>query len=183
MVGYIQIVLFDLILANSDEATLNRIKNKADVAPDKEFRMDTVYSDEEWQRLLQATLEEFGITAAQAYEMYAQQFFKDSLKRFPMWFEISKDSYDFLSRQPAIHNNFATAVRDKQERDSIIDKFHLEKLDRKIIMHYRSVNKHCGLYIALAKVIINCYNDKASVVEKKCLLNDDHECEIHIDWE
>ena len=37
-------------------------------------------------------------------------------------------------------------------RDLIKDKFRIEKLDNKLITHYRSPNRHCHLYVSLADV-------------------------------
>ena len=47
---------------------------------------------------------------------------------------------------------------------------------------WRAANQLCGLYTALARLIINHYGDDASIEEAKCLKQGDSECEIRIRW-
>ncbi|MBN9287166.1 MAG: hypothetical protein BGO43_00890 [Gammaproteobacteria bacterium 39-13] len=185
MVGLIQKILLDMVRDVAGEEVLIHIKQEAGVAPDKEFQINNVYDDEEWQKLFAAALKILNLTPEQADEIYASYFIKDALKRFPTWFNMSKNSYEFLLIQPTIHNCFATSVLEKKERDAINDKFVVDKLPhnpKKLITHYRSHNHHCGLYKALAKGVINHYQDKAEIAETHCLKQGDDECQIHIEW-
>jgi hypothetical protein len=61
------------------------------------------------------------------------------------------------------------AVRDQSSREQIKDKFRIERLDDKIITHYRSPNRHCHLYVALAQEVLSLYNEQAAIEEFKCL--------------
>jgi len=99
------------------------------------------------------------------------------------WFTMAKNSYQFLARQPAIHNTLAKSVTDKKTRDNIREKFRIETVKNKIITHYKSPNQHCGLYIALAQWIIDYYRDKATMKETRCMKSGDPECEIYIQWQ
>lgn len=182
MVGLIQKILFDMIREIGGEQGLLEVKRLANVPLDKEFQINLVYSDEEWQRLLDAATQLLNVTREEVDAIYAEYFMKDSLKRFPTWFNMSKNSYEFLSIQPTIHNCFATGVADQQSRDEINDKFRVEKFPNKLITHYRSPNHHCGLYKALAQCVINHYQDQASIEEKQCMKQNHDECEIHIQW-
>lgn len=182
MVGLIQKILFDMIRQIKDENTLNQIKKLANVPLDKEFQINLVYSDEEWQRLLTASLEVLKVTPEQVDLLYADHFMKDSLERFPTWFEMCKNSYEFLLIQPTIHNCFATGVADQASRDAINDKFKVEKFPNKIITHYKSSNKHCGLYKALANCVLKHYNEEAVIEETQCMKNGAEACEIHVEW-
>ena len=182
MVGLIQKLLFDFIEETAGPEKLLEVKRLAGVPAEKVFRMDEVYEDEEWQRLFSATCEVLGVTQEQAEEAYAEFFYKDGMKRWPMWFSMSKTAREFLQRQPKIHNGFATGVRDQKASQAINDKFNLEEVEHGIVMHYVSPNQLCGLYTALARLIINHYGDEASIEETKCLKQGDSECEIHIRW-
>lgn len=182
MVGLIQKILVDMIKDITNEETLNEIKKLANIPLDREFQINVVYSDEEWQKLFKATLSVLKITDEQADEVYAKYFLKDSLERFPTWFQMSKNSYEFLLIQPTIHNCFATGVADQKHRDAINDKFKVEKFPGKIITHYKSSNNHCGLYMKLAQEVINHYKDQAIIEEKKCMKSGGDECEIHVQW-
>lgn len=182
MVGLIQKLFLDMIQALGGDATVAEIKKQAGVPLDKEFQINEVYPDEEWHRLLAAGLKVLNMTEDQANEHYADYFAKDALRRFPTWFEMSKNSYEFLLIQPTIHNCFATGIADQKSRDAINDKFTVDKLPSKIVTHYRSQNGHCKLYMALAKWMINHYKDEATIEEKQCMKSGGSECEIHIEY-
>jgi len=115
-------------------------------------------------------------------EEYARYFLKDAQERWPAWFKMSKTAREFLERHPAVHNNFADAVRDPASRDLIRDKFRIERLQDKIITHYRSPNRHCHLYISLAREVLKLYGEEASIEQVKCVKRGDPECEIWISW-
>lgn len=182
MVGLIQKILFDMVESTAGADAVVEVRRRAGVPADKEFRIDEDYDDEEWRRLLAAACGVLDVTQEQAEKVYADFFFKDMLQRWPMWFQMSKNAREFLERQPRIHNGFATGVQDPEARRSINDKFELEKCNGELVMHYRSPNELCGLYKALARLIINHYGDQASVEETRCLKRGDAECELHIRW-
>lgn len=183
MVGLVQKLLLDLVEEVGGPGTAADVKRRAGVPFDRVFHMQEVYDDAEFQRLFAAACEVLNLTQEQAEKVYADYFLRDGLKRWPTWFEMSSNARQFLERQPAIHNNFATGVQDPTAREAIIDKFRLEKLDAELIMHYRSPNHLCGLYMALARWIIEHYGDRATVRESACVSNGDAECQIHIHWE
>lgn len=171
-----------MIIKTKGEETLKKIKKLAQVPHDKNFQINLVYSDEEWQRLLKATLEILQLPVEQIFEVYADYFCKDAIKRFPTWFSMCKNSYEFLLIQPTIHNCFATGVVDTKDRKAINDKFTVEKFDNEITTHYHSPNNLCGLYKSLAKWVINYYRDEAVIQEKQCMQLGASECEINIQW-
>lgn len=182
MIGLIHTILFDLIVKVSDEKMLENIKNESNVPIDKDFRIDNNYPNEEWQRLLASTMKLLNLTEQEACDAYAQQFHDDSLKRWSMWYEMSKNSKEFLSRQPKIHNQFATGLRSTEERDSVNDK-QIVTLEGNILTNiYKSPNKLCILYKSLAQVIASHYNDTIEVTEDKCMHDGDDHCHINIEW-
>ena len=182
MVGLVQKLLLDMIESNAGADSVREVKRRAGVPEDKTFRMDEAYDDDEWRRLLAATCEVLNITQEQAEEAYADFFFEDCIKRWPMWFQMAKSARDFFELQPRIHNGFATGVRDPSAGRAINDKFDLEEGNGGLVMHYRSPNRLCGLYKALARLLINHYGDNATIKETRCLKKGDSECELHICW-
>lgn len=182
MVGLICKVLIDLVRVTAGDDAVNKVKLRARVPPEKEYKLNAVYDDDEWRRLVGATCEVLGITPEQAEAAYADFFFKDSLNRWPMWFKMSRNSREFLLRQPAIHNSLAAGVSEEAQRAAIADKFRIETTDDGLVTHYRSANGHCGLYKKLARCIINHYGDEATVEEPRCARRGDDECEIHVRW-
>ena len=107
---------------------------------------------------------------------------KDGQTRWPMWFKMAKNAREFLVRQPKIHNGFATSQQDPALRSAIDDKFEVEERNGELVVHYRSPNQLCGLYMALARWIINHYGDNAVVEEASCAKNGASQCEIHVRW-
>lgn len=182
MVGLMQKLLFNMIRSMSGEETLATIKQQAGLPPTQEYQMNNVYSDEEWRRLLNVAFNVLGLNTEQGDELFAAYFLKDTIQRFPTWFSMSKNSYEFLSIQPTIHNCFATSVLDKASREAINDKFKIDQLPNQLITHYRSPNQHCTLYKNLAREVIRYYQDEAFIDEKICMKHGAAECEIHINW-
>ena len=182
MLGLIHRTLLSLIESAAGGEAVAEVKRRAGVPEDRAFRMGESYNDDAWQRLLASTCALLNISPAQAEEVFADFFGQDALQRWPTWFAMSKNARQFLERQPAIHNSFATGVHDSAARAAIADKFKLEKRDRELVMHYRSPNRLCGLYMAMARWIIKHYGDHAVVDETRCLKNGDPECELHILW-
>lgn len=183
MVGLIQKILLDLVESVGGRDAVAEVTRRAAVGDDRRFRLDTVYPDEEWQRLLAAACEVLGRSQEDVEVAYADYFGRDALSRWPIWFQMSANARQFLERQQTIHNTFATGVRDPEARKGIRDKFRLECREHELVTHYRSPNELCGLYKALARWVLDHYRETASVDEARCTRRGDPECEIHIRWE
>ena len=182
MLGLIPKILMDLVNNVYGAEAASEIRRRANCAQDLEFRINEVYDDELWRNLLVASTEVLQVPSETLEEAYAGYFLKDAQKRWPAWFKMSKNAREFLERHPAVHNNFADGVRDPASRDLIRDKFRLEKLENKIITHYRSPNRHCHLYVSLANEVLKLYDEDASIEQVKCVKRGDEECEIWISW-
>ena len=182
MVGLVQKLLLDLIESSAGADAAREVRRRADVPQDKEFHINEVYDDEEWRRIFRATCDVLNLTQAQAEETFAEFFCKDSQARWPMWFKMAGNAREFLLRQPKIHNGFATSQQDAALRSAIDDKFEVEERDGNLVVHYKSPNHLCGLYVALAGCVINHYGDNAVVEEACCAKNGAPECEIHVRW-
>ncbi len=182
MVGLIQKLLFDMIESSGGADAAREVRRRAEVPQDKQFHINEVYDDAEWRRLFSATLDVLNLTQEQAEEAYADFFLKDAQTRWPMWFQMAKNAREFLIRQPKIHNGFATSQQDVALRAAIDDKFEVEERAGELVVHYKSPNRLCGLYMALARWIINHYGDNAVVEEAYCAKNGASECEIHVRW-
>ena len=78
MIGIIIKVLTDMVVNLSGEKTLRLIYKKAGVEAHKVYSLNEAYSDDEWQRLLKATLEVMNISKKAAYKAYANAFLTSS---------------------------------------------------------------------------------------------------------
>jgi hypothetical protein len=182
MIGLIQKILLDLVEEKAGPEAVTAVRTAAGVPQDRIFRLGEVYSDTEWQNLLSASCRVLGANEDQLMELYADVFGRDALIRFSRWFEMSANSREFLERQITIHNVFASGVVDPNMRKAVVDKFRIETFDEKIVTHYRSPNKLCSLYKALARWMFSHYEDEAVIEETKCMHRGDEECEIHVIW-
>jgi hypothetical protein len=183
MVGFVQKVCLDLVEARGGEEAVLRVREMALVPEDRLFRIGEVYADDEFQRLVGASLKVLNLTEEQYVELYADHFCRDAEKRFKKWFELAQNSRQFLEFQTTIHNTFATSVVDPLDRQAVKDKFKIQTVDdRNIVTHYRSLNKLCKLYRALGRWMAAYYNDEIEFSEPKCQLQGDEECEIHVKW-
>src|SRR5262249_32029232 len=143
---------------------------------DRAYRLNESYADSEAQRLMGATVRWLSL------EDIADAFFEDTLVRFPTWYEMCKTSREFLEMQPKIHNTFALGLQRPDERDAVRDKFRVEKVDDELVVHYRSPNRLCDIYKAVAQRIFRHYHDEATIEETSCMKRGDAECELRIRW-
>jgi hypothetical protein len=115
-------------------------------------------------------------------EEVAQAFFEDTLSRFPAWYAMCKTSREFLEMQPEIHNTFGVGLQRPEDRDAVRPKFRLEKFDDELVVHYRSANRMCGIYKAIAQRVFDHYRETATIDEQQCMNRGDEECEMRIRW-
>jgi Haem-NO-binding len=148
----------------------------AGLPADRVYRLNEAYSDSEAQRLSAAAFKRISL------EDIAEEFFNDTLERFPTFFEMCKNSRQFLEMQPEIHNTFAQGLRRPEERQAVRDKFRLEKLADELVVHYRSPNALCDMYKAIAQKVFKHYGDNATIDEPRCTKRGDSGCELRIRW-
>lgn len=182
MIGLMQKILFDFVEESGGAQAVAEIKRRASVPERKRYRLDTVYPDDEWQRLFRAAGEVLSLSQDDLEAAFAEFFGVDAARRWPTWFRMSTSARQLLERQQTINNTFAAAMRDPKLRQNIEDKFRLDKLDHEIVTHYRSPNQLCGFYKALARWVLDRYEEDAAIDETRCLRRGDSECEIHIRW-
>ena len=176
MVGYPLKVLMEAIEKRHGRDAVVRILAEVGHPPDYVYRLNIPYSDSEAARLTAAAFHFLSI------EDIADAFFYDTVERFPTWYAMCKTSREFLEMQPEIHNTFALGLQRPQERQAVQDKFRLEKLEDELVVHYRSANRLCEIYKAIARHVFRHYHDEATIDETMCLNRGDAECELRIRW-
>jgi len=182
MIGLIHVVLFELLHELGGDALVKEVRARAEVPEECTFRINQVYDDAEWRRLFAATGDALDLDEAHVIEAYADAFVADAQRRWPTWFSMSPNARSLIELQPIIHNSFATGLRKPRERRAVDEKFQLEGHPERVVVHYRSPNQHCALYIALARRVLAAYGEHAHISEPQCAQQGAAECEIHIDW-
>lgn len=176
MLGYPLKLLLNAIESRYGHEAVVHTLAEAGLPSDRVYRLNEPYADSEAQRLTAAAAQRISV------EDIAEAFFKDTLARFPTWFEMCKTSRQFLEMQPEIHNTFGLGLQRPEERDAVRDKFRLEKLDDELVVHYRSPNRLCDMYKAIARHVFLHYQDQATIDEPLCMKRGDEECELRIRW-
>jgi len=180
MMGLIHRILLNMVADQGGAKAVKTVKKQAGVAPDVVYRMNEPYPDDEWQRLFGAACDVLDCSPRRAEELFAAAFLADAQERFPKWFEMCKTARALLELQPVIHNGFATGLRSPADRKQVVEKFTLEKFDDRIVTHYRSPNKLCGLYVRLAERVLEHYGEYAEITMRKSMKRGDDESVIEI---
>ena len=176
MLGYPLRLLLNAIERHHGQAAVLETLAEAGFPADCQFRLNEPYPDSEAQRLTAAAMHRITV------DDIAEAFFQDTVTRFPTWFAMCKTSRQFLEMQPEIHNTFAVGLQRPEEREAVRDKFRLEKLANELVVHYRSPNRLCEMYKAIAQHVFRHYQDEARIDEPKCMKRGDDECELRIRW-
>jgi len=156
--------------------TVLQLFAEAGVPADRVYRLNEPYPDSEAMRLSVAAFRRISV------EEMGEYFFKDTLERFPTWYAMCKTSREFLEMQPEIHNTFALGLQRPEDREAVHDKFRLEKLAEELVVHYRSPNRLCDMYKAIARHVFQHYRESATIDEPRCMNRGDSECELRIRW-
>lgn len=176
MLGYPLKTLLSAIENRYGREAVVQTLAEAELPADRMYRLNEPYAESEAQRLTVAASRRLSV------EDIAEAFFTDTLMRFPTWYEMCRTSREFLEMQPEIHNTFAVGLQRPEQRDAVRDKFRLEKLDDELVVHYRSPNRMCDIYKAIAQRVFQHYHDKANIDEPRCMKRGNDECELRIRW-
>jgi hypothetical protein len=176
LLGYPLKLLLNAVERRHGSAAVIQTLLDAGLPGDRVYRLNEPYPDSEAQQLTRSALCRISL------EDIAEEFFQDTIDRFPMWFEMCKTSRQFLEMQPEIHNTFAHGLQRPEDRDAVREKFRLEKLPEELVVHYRSPNHFCAMYKAIAQHVFRHYRERATIDEPRCVSRGDDECELRIRW-
>ena len=78
----------------------------------------------------------------------------------------------------------ASGLKTSEDRKAVTDKFSAEQVRPGFIrVSYRSANKLCELYKALAHEVAFLYGEKLQITCEHCMKRGDTECRFAINWQ
>jgi len=183
MIGIIQRTLLQAVRLHGGPDAAARVAAAAG-APGREFRIDRDYPDDECLRLIAAACDVLGLSEREVYAAFSEHFLDEAQRMFPRFFEMSASSHDLLRRQPAIHASLASGLRsDDGDRLAAARKFVISVGGpERIVVDYRSPNRLCRLYCALAEAAAARCGDRIRIREPACMHDGADGCRIEIDW-
>lgn len=171
MMGIILNLLLSFLEEKKGKEVAAKVKKEAGF---EEIKSEKHYTAEQWQTLLKAVLDEFGVDAETGQILFAQWVVTPVLDKFGSFFRASKSTLDLLERVPKIHLDLAASSGVKIEEKLKL----VERTSDSITIHYESPNKMCIFLKELAKVAFGYYGEKCEITESKCMDKGDSYCEI-----
>lgn len=124
-----------------------------------------------------------GIDEDTILERFARTFLRSAQTHFPTFFALAADSRAFLARQPVIHNMLGSGLRNPQRLKAIDDKFSITPHDGgSLDVRYRSPNRWCVLYRALAREVANHYGERLDIATLECAKQGAAACVFRLSW-
>ena len=183
MIGLIQKLLLDMVREEAGADAASEVKRRTGLAPDFEFRLDTDYDDEQARQLLGHACAVLDASENDVLERFARTFLRSALSHFPTFFALAADSRAFLARQPAIHNMLGSGLRNPQRLKAINDKFSITPHDDGCLeVRYRSPNRWCVLYRALAREVADHYGERLDIATLDCAKRGTQVCVFRLSW-
>lgn len=183
MIGIIQKTLTECLLQAGGEELRLAVFREAGVPPDRVFRMDQNYADEEMGRLLAATQRVTGLGVEELYALFSRTFVEVVKHVFPQFITMSANSDDLVRMQAKIHALIGAGMRSKIERDTTADKFHLEDHGKHhIAVRYRSQLQLCGLYKCLVRAMAAEFGDSVEIEMERCRKAGAESCGFAVRW-
>jgi hypothetical protein len=180
MVGLIHVLLLNFIERNCGPAGVAEVQRRAGIPDGRAFRMDTVYDDEEFQRLLAAAIAQIGLPPDEVEAAFGRYAGQDLLIRFPGFWAGANCARDMILRQPRIHNAMTGTAQDSAVRTAIADKFRVKATPDGAVIRYASPNRLCVLYRGLAGWVAEHFGEEMEASEPTCQRRGDAVCEIHL---
>lgn len=158
-----------------NKETIEKIRQEFNI-PNKGFKPEINYPDNEWERLLDTIAETLRIDNDTAEQMFAEYAFNLMTIQYKSLFERTSGALDFLRKVPIILSNLPAlaGVSAKKKIKIVSDK------NNTIIYHYSSQNHLCTFLKSMIKQVFKFYNESCSIKGTQCMKDGKDYCEIII---
>jgi len=113
--------------------------------PGKTFLSEQLYPEEDWQKLVGATVDYMDVDGETAQKAFARWCLPVLLKKFRPFFKSSRSAQQLMEKVPGIHRDFPSSAA-----EGFVDKISVvESSDAKLIYDYTSPN---GLVVFLGEL-------------------------------
>ena len=178
MMGMICNLLLKFAEEKTDKNTLEKIKKELGI-PEKGFKTEKIYPEEEWQRFLNAIAKTLRVGSDTAEQMFAEYAMRLLPVQFGSVFRSSVNAIDFLRKIPGMLLNLPalTGSATKEKIKIVSD----EK--NRLVYHYNSPNHLCTFLKSLVKLVFQYYKESHySIKETQCMKDGRNYCEIIITY-
>ena len=178
MMGMICNLLLKFAEEKTDKNTLEKIKKELGI-PEKGFKTEKIYPEEEWQRFLNAIAKTLRVGSDTAEQMFAEYAMRLLPVQFGSVFRSSVNAIDFLRKIPGMLLNLPalTGSATKEKIKIVSD----EK--NRLVYHYNSPNHLCTFLKSLVKLVFQYYKESHySIKETQCMKYVRNYCEIIITY-
>ncbi|MCE7747710.1 MAG: hypothetical protein GPJ51_04895 [Candidatus Heimdallarchaeota archaeon] len=174
--GIVCNLLLGFVEARSDKETVKKVLNEAGLSG-KDFRSEKIYTEEEWQVLLDATIKVLGVDRDIGERMFAEYAVGVMADKFGAFFRSSDTALDLLRKVPKIHLDLpgSMGAMTKEKIKLVVDE------ENKLVYHYCSPNRLCTFLKVLTEQVFNYYNEIGyGIEETQCMKDGAEYCEIVI---
>ncbi len=174
MMGVIMNYLLSFVEEVGGSDALEKLREKISLKREK-FDDNRIYPEEEFQKLLKATLEILRVDRETAEREFAHWIIKRLQEDVPEYFRRAKNAYELLKLDPLVHREWPAMGGKPRAKISMI-----KCEPDEIIFRYESPNKLCTFMKTLIEDVLEIYNEKGEITEEECMKKGDHYCIIRV---
>lgn len=146
----------------------------------KTYQNEVIYPEEEFQSIFKGVQQVFGVDSETAEKAFSEFFMKISLKLFPWFFKVAPNARSFLEKVPQIHRNFPAANSINEFKEKL---FVVGSSPEKLTYRYVSPNRLCVTLTTIARLTMDFYKERGTIVETLCMKKGADACLIEITFQ
>lgn len=123
------------------------------------FRSEVIYTEEEWQKLIGATLAHLGVDAVAGQKAFAAWCFPVLTRKFRPFFASARSAREFLEKVPTIHRDFPSS-----SQVGFVDKIMVRSsAPDRLVYAYQSPNNLVVLLVELGQALAAHYHEEVAI--------------------
>ncbi len=176
MMGHINNLLIGMVEKHHGAEGVSRLFALARI-PRKQYQLEIIYPEEEFQALYAAAKSIYGVEDEAAQKAFADYFMEISPRMFPAIFTVAGNARSLFEKIPTIHRQWPAAASAKEFREKLSV---LESSKERLVFKYDSPNHLCGVLRFAAEGVLAHYNEIGTVTEMQCARRGAPWCEVEV---